>query len=378
MSTIERCGTCGIPAMIGRELYWEGNGVISLANSPRDRMALLESTTIDSMFKGMEEIVGEPIEPMVIESRRRETRKFMERSFPFEVRNVNLLGELGSGKARTESTIYSSAFEGTVTRMRKEMTQRVLNVGIILGYGKQSLSEKWDTGEDFPWRTQIIRNPYSTYLMVADTLGTVEAFEGSDMWVAYEEVGADYLRVTASPGKHPVELAQRLKRRHYNFKPGSIEYERCDECGVPLHISRYHWDLEEGTITATDTGRRVAILGPLALEAIMDDLEAAHGKVVIEAAIEAQRRYVHTRVTAEELRNLVYSMQGLTALRGLGNVTRFDADKERVSITIENSCMHLVVVGMAQALYELALDRDASTREWELSEDGDLHLTISP
>ncbi len=40
MSTIERCGTCGIPAMIGRELNWEGNGVISLANSPRDRMAL--------------------------------------------------------------------------------------------------------------------------------------------------------------------------------------------------------------------------------------------------------------------------------------------------------------------------------------------------
>ncbi len=131
---------------------------------------------------------------------------------------------------------------------------------------------------------------------------------------------------------------------------------------MPLHISRYSWDLEEGTITATDTGRRVAILGPLALEAIMDDLEAAHGKVVIEAAIEAQRSYVHTKVTGEELRSLVYSLQGLTALRGLGNVTRFDADKERVSITIENSCMHLVVVGMAQALYELALNRDDSTR----------------
>jgi len=375
MSTIEKCGTCGIPAMIGRELNWEGNGVISLANSPRDRMALFESTTIDSMFKGMEEIVGEPIEPMVIESRRRETRKFMERSFPFEVRNVNLLGERDM---QAGSSVYGRAFMETVTKMRREMNERVLTVGTVFGYGKESLSEKWDTGEDYPWRTQIIRNPYSIPLWVADTLGTVEAFEGIDMWVAYKKVGADYLRVTASPGKHPLELAQRLKRRHYNFKPGSIEYERCDECGVPLHISRYHWDLEEGTITATDTGRRVAILGPLALEAIMDDLEAAHGKVVIEAAIEAQRRYVHTRVTAEEFRNLVYSMQGLTALRGLGNVTRFDADKERVSITIENSCMHLVVVGMAQALYELALNRDDSTREWELSEDGDLKLTISP
>ena len=375
MSTIEICGTCGIPAMIGRELRWEGNGVISLANSPRDRMAFFESTTIDNMFKGMEELVGEPIEPVVIESRRRETRKFMERSFPFEVRNINVFGERDM---KAGSSVYGRVFMETVTKMRREMNERVLTLGTVFGYGKQSLSGKWDTGEDYPWRTQIIRNPYSVPLWVADTLGTVEAFEGLDMRVEYEEVGEDSLQVTAVPGEHPLELAQRLARRHYGFKPGKLTYERCGECDVPLEISRYRWDLEEGTITAADTGRRVAILGPLALEAIMDDLEAAHGRPIADAAIEAQRRYVHTRVTTEELRDLVYSMQALTALRGLGNVTRFDANEGRVSITIENSCMHLVVVGMAQALYELALDKDSSTRQWELSGDGDLHLTISP
>jgi hypothetical protein len=378
MIEIEKCGTCGIPAMIGRELHWEGNGVISLANSPRDRMALFESNTIDNTFRGIEEIVGEPIEPMVIESRRRETRKFMERSFPFEVRNVNLLGELGKSEVKTGSTIYSSVFEGTVTRMRREMNERVLNVGAVLGYGKQSLSEKWDTGEDFPWRTQIIRRPYSIYLMVADTLGTVEAFEGIDMWAEYQETGQDSMLVTAVPGEHPIELTHKLKRRHYNYKPGNIEYKRCSECGVPLDISRYHWDLDDGVITATDTGRRVAILGPLALEAVMDDLEAAHGQSIVEATIEAQRRHVRSRVSAEELRDLVYSLQSLTALRGLGNVTRFEAEENRVDITIENSCIHLMLVGMAQALYELALNKESSTREWELAEDGDLHITISP
>ncbi|RJP27015.1 MAG: hypothetical protein C4536_14585 [Actinobacteria bacterium] len=373
MAVINRCESCGVPAMIGREMRWEGNGVISLANSPRDRMVFFESNTIDSMFRGIGELIGKPIEPLVIESRRRETRKFMERSFPFEVRNVHLLGE---SDMKAGTSFYSRVFMETVTRMRKELNQKVLEVGSVFGYGNQSLSEKWDRGEDYPWRTQIIRNPYSVPLWVADTLGSVEAFEGIDMTVHYETIGDDALRVSTFPGKHPLELEKRLKRKHYAFKPGQITYERCPECGVPLEISRYRWNLKDGSITAADTGRRVAILGPLALEAIFSDLEATYGLDVVEAAIEAQRRYVRSQVDARELRLLVFKLEDLTALRGLGNVTRLDADERHVSMTIENSCIHLLVVGMAQALYELALNREDSRREWELAADGDLNITI--
>ncbi|MBN2025759.1 MAG: hypothetical protein JW854_03190 [Actinobacteria bacterium] len=370
---IERCESCGIPVMIGREMRWEENGVISLANSPRDRMVFFESTTIDSMFRGIEELIGESIEPLVIESRRRETRKFMERSFPFEVRNVNVLGERDM---KAGSTYYSKAFMETVTKMRKEINEKVLVIGSVFGYGHQFLSDKWERGEDYPWRTQVIRNAYSVPLWVADTLGTIEAFEGIDMTVEYKEIGKDTIRVSAFPGEHPLELQERLQRKHYKLKPGQLTYECCVECGVPLDISRYRWDLKEGVITATDTGRRVAVMGPLALEAVLDDLEAAHGEEIVEAAIEAQRRFVRSRVDERELRNLVFSLQALTSLRGLGNVTRFEADEHHLEITIENSCIHLLVIGMAQALYELALKREESEREWELSADGDLTITI--
>ena len=117
-------------------------------------------------------------------------------------------------------------------------------------------------------------------------------------------------------------------------------------------------------------------MGPLALEAVLDDLEAVHGEEIVEAAIEAQRRFVRSRVNERELRNLVFSLQALTSLRGLGNVTRFEADEHYVDITIENSCIHLFLIGMAQALYELALNREESKREWELTADGDLNITI--
>lgn len=369
----ERCEACGVPVIIGRDLHWGDNGVISLANSPHNRMVFFESNTIDNLFKGMEELIEKPIEPMVIESRRRETRRFMEISFPFEVRNIVLFGD-PDGEA--DGTPYSRAVTESVIKIRREMNERVMAVGKVFGYGDQSLSDKWERGESYPWRTQIIRNPYSIPLWVADTLGTVEAFEGTDMKVEYEEIAENAVRVSTYPGDHPVELKGKLRRKRYSFKPGSIGYKRCPECAVPLEISGYNWNLKEGIITAIDTGRRVAILGPLAVDAIFDDLEAEYGADIQDAAIEAQRRYVKSRVVKEDIEKLVYSYRSLTALRGLGNIARFEADERRLEVVIENSCLPLMLVGMAKALYELALDEEPSSHEWRLSEDGDLSITL--
>ncbi len=373
MIKTERCEGCGVPVIIGRDLHWGDNGVIALANSPQNRMVIYESNTIDNLFKGMEELVEGPVEPMVIESRRRETRRFMEKSFPFEVRNIVLFGSPGD---ETDKTPYSRAVMESVIKARREMNERVMEVGMVFGYGEQSLSDKWERGEMYPWRTQIIHNPYSVPLWVADTLGTVEAFEGEDMRVDKEDMGGNSYRVTVTPGEHPVELKKRLKRRHYDFKPGSLRFDRCSECGLPLDISGYVWNRKEGIITASDTGRRVAILGPLAIDAIFDDLEAEYGPDIKEAAIEAQRRYVKSMVGEEDIAKLLASYRMLVALRGLGNVTKLEADEHRLALTIENACLYLMVVGMVKALFELALKKETSTHAWEISADGDLSITL--
>jgi hypothetical protein len=373
MVKTERCEGCGVPVIIGRDLHWGDNGVITLANSPLNRMVFFESNTIDNLFKGMEELIEGPIEPIVIESRRRETRRFMEKSFPFEVRNIVLFGD---PESNADKTPYSRAVMESVIKARREMNERVMEVGTVFGYGEQSLSDKWDRGERYPWRTQIIRNPYSVPLWVADTLGTVEAFEGEDMCVESEDLGGNSYRVTVTPGEHPVELKKRLKRRHYEFKPGSLRFDRCPECELPLEISGYVWNLKEGIITASDTGRRVAILGPLAIDAIFDDLEAEYGPDIQEAAIEAQRRYVKSMVGEEDIAKLMASYRSLIALRGLGNIAGFEADERRLELTIENSCLRLMLVGMAKALYELALKKESSSHAWELSKDGDLSITL--
>jgi len=373
MVKIERCARCGVPSQIGRDLCWQGNGVIALAKSPHNRMVLFESGLIDNLFRGIEELIGKPIEPIVIESRRRETRRFIERSFPFEVRNYLVYFDREGREARSP---FRAAMQDSISRMRKDLNIRVANVGRVFGYGDQVLSDKWEKGEPFPWRTQTIRNPYSLPLWVADILGAAEAFEGQDMQAGYEKIGENTYRVGVSPGSHPVELEGKLKRRHYTFKPGFIEYQRCPECGVPQDISRCTWDLEEGTITEPDSSRRMALLGPLALEAVLYDLEAQYGESITRAVIEAQRRYVRSMVSSEEARKSRASFRSLTALRGLGNITAYEVDEKHSRVTIENSCLHLLMIGTTQALYELGMGLEASTCRWELAEDGDLSITV--
>jgi hypothetical protein len=197
------------------------------------------------------------------------------------------------------------------------------------------------------------------------------------MWVKHEEIGEGTYRLTSYMGDHPIELKGRLQRRGYDFKPGDIHYERCPECGVPLDVGRYIWDLEKGTITDPDTGRRMAIFGPFSLDSILDDLEEELGESIPEVVIEAERLYIKSAWSSDEWKRRAPDFQRLLALRGLGNLVDFDGDREHLTVTLQNSCLHLPMVGIVQALVEMAYRVDSSTYEWDFSEDGDLTVTVN-
>ena len=260
-------------------------------------------------------------------------------------------------------------------------TMRVYNLAVIdiartFGYGDQRLGEGWDRGDDSPWRTYMVSKPYSLLFVAADHVGSVEAFEGMEMQVSYEQVGADTYVSQVHPSEHPVELRERLKRRRYEFKPGDINYRRCPECGVPLAVAACRWDLDSGMIWNPDTGRRMAFFGPFSIDPIFDDLEAELGEAVPDTVIEAQRRYIKGTWNTELWRRTDTDFRHMIALRGLGNLVHFEGDREHLELGIENACLHLPMTGTIQALVELAYGRDSSTVEWELNEDGDLNVTV--
>jgi hypothetical protein len=322
---------------------------------------------------GIEELIGMPIEHIVIESRCRETKKYIERVFPSEVRRQLGLGD----EAGEEGGLPPTEEEReTGIAISKSLTLSVIDVARVYGYGDQWLSDNWEKGDEHPWRSAFMRNPYSLLLSMADILGSVEAFEQISMRVRYEKTADDTYKLTVYPGEHPLELTGRLSRIRYDFKPGDIQYERCSECGVPEVVGCYTWDLEEGTITDPDTGRRMAIFGPHSIDSIFNDLESELGEAVPEMVIEAQRRYIKSAWSRDEWRRRAPDFQHLLALRGLGNLVDFKGDREHLTVTLQNSCLHLPMVGIVQALVEMAYRADNSTYKWDFSEDGDLTVTV--
>ncbi|MBN2169598.1 MAG: hypothetical protein JW738_10165 [Actinobacteria bacterium] len=370
---IQTCGECGVPTLVASGLKWENNGVISLTGSPRNRMVFFESETIDRIFQGIELLIGIPIEHIILESRSRETKRFIEKAFPPDVRQI-----IDNKELSLESRISKMPLEerAELHNTMRYITQTIIDIGRMYGYGDQKPGELWALDADCPWRVQVVRNPYSLLFISADNIGAVEAFERTDMWVDYEDVGEGTYRVEVFPCDHPVGLRERLKRTRYQFKPGNISYDLCPSCGMPLLVSSRKWDLAEGTITDQETGRNMSIFGPFSMDSICDDLERELGDLVPATVIESTRRYAREAWSFDQWNRDGATFQQMLAVRGLGNLVYFDGDREHLDVVIENSCLHLVMVGTIQALVEMAYRVDSSTCEWELAKDGNLTISI--
>jgi hypothetical protein len=369
----ERCGECGTPLLVSREFDWKDNGIISLKRSPQNRVALFESRIIDNLFKGIEELIGMNVEHIVIESRRREVKRYIEKSFPaWMIKPLIALNE-------NCSDVFIAKHVIRVLRnvIGKSITRKVLDVGRVYGYGDVEMGPLWGEGDQHPWRVNIIHNPHSVLFFAAEALASVEAFEDRERWVRYENTGEDTYEYTAYPMEHPVELKDRLKRRRYEFKPGDIAFERCPQCGIPLEVARLEWDLDRGIIHDPESGRRMAIIGPFSMDSVLYDLEAELGPSIPEVVVEAERKYVKTRIEGGHWRHGSSTFNRMAAIRGVGNITRFEVDENQLHVNIQNSCIPLLVLGLAQAIYETALGEDSSTYEWRLEEDGDFEFTVT-
>ncbi len=367
MDRISLCAECGVPALVGAELAWESNGVIVSRTSPPNRWVFYESENIDPLFHGIEELIGMPIENIVIESRRRESRRYMERLFPPEAKEL-FRGHDDPRLTAEEKKAKLLAGRGVLNN--------IYDVARIFGYADISVHPVWETGEAHPWRFGIVRNPYSVLFQLGESLGTCEAFEGIDMWAKHEKAAEDAYVMEFFPSEHPVGLTGRLKPRRYDLKPGDIAYDYCPRCGVPKEISRYAWDLEHGMITDPDTGRRMAIFGPHSLNSIFDDLEEELGEDISQTIIESQRRYIKGAWSKDKWLRGGEDFRRLSALRGMGNLTSFEGDRERLTLRVENFALPVFQVGIVQGLVEMAYGVESSTCAWESSDDGDLSVTV--
>jgi hypothetical protein len=373
---IELCKSCGVPLFIAFISRWESNGVINCDFLPGGRGIFYESDTINAFTNELQELLGISLEHILIESIRRDVRGFMEN---FLAMQISQALDLPIRRKGEEPPREAGVSPEEILELQKLWNIQAITVGRVFGYGDVLLGESWESGDRHPWRTQIIRNPYSIAAYTAAAIGTVESFEKRDMWANYELIGENTYRITVYPEQHPAGLCERLERKGYDYalKPGDIVYQRCPGCGVPVDMAGFRWSLEEGIIVDEVFNRRMALLPPVSIDAFLTDLESELGSDIPEAVIEMQRRTIKSYMSKENWSRSGWEFKKIIGLRGMGNLTGFKASRDALTVRIENSCVHLLMIGFVQALAELAFGVESSSREWSLAEDGDLSITIT-
>jgi hypothetical protein len=352
MAKIKTCKQCGVPRLVSKGQTWHDNGVVTETKDPEHRMFLCESDYLEDLFQGIEDTIGIPIEKFVIEIKRRLTKEYLEKMIPAFARRFIFI------------------FKPDL------VARRSASIAKVYGYGDAELVELHKTGMTPDHMVMTIEKPYSILFFCGDTIGGCEASFGRACTVETQSIGDDKYQLDVYVGSHPPELQERLKPRRYDYKPGNLKLERCTSCGIPLDVAAYHWDLDAGTITTPEKGRRMALFGPYGLEAVFDDLEAELGESIPNTIIEVQRRYVRKNLWADWLKS-PEDFRRMCALRGLGNLIDFETDEKHISLTIQNPCIVYVMVGIVQGLFEIATGRENTTHSWSRTETGDLTITVT-
>jgi hypothetical protein len=355
MLEVAVCPECKVPKPFTDDHIWLNSGAMVMTVDETRRVGFIESENLDPVYNGIAEIIGVPIDHLVIDVIRKGTLDY--------IRNITL--------PRVQELTQNPETAGN------NITDYLTTNGQVCGFGKYELMGMEYKSSTEGYLTVRLKDPFSVLLTAGIQAGSCEAIMYIPHEVTYKEVSPGEYEIKAYVSEHAEELEQRLMMKPYGQQEGDIELERCATCGGPKVLSSFKWDLENGKILNVFNSRRNVLIGPEAQDPLFEELEKELGEAIPAAVIEAQRRFIKAggytieeMVDAEEFRTQL-------ALRGLGCLRKVDMSSQRLRVSIDNAAGYLMTVGMAQALFETAVDVESNV-QWELSENGNLEIEVTP
>ncbi len=343
------CTGCGVPKRFTKAHRWQDNGTILEKRSTAHRMVFMECDNIAGVFSRIEETLGLSIERLINESVGRLTYDYVNNIIP---------------------GIALRFFRLTSLR---PLASSVASLGRVIGLGDVELLSMRIKGDEGDYVKIGGRNLYYLPAYCGMVTGAMEALSGQECSMSYEETSPGYYEVTTHVSTHPIELRERFRWPEYASKPGDVPLERCGKCGGPRALSDYEW--KDGMILRKSDGRRMLIDGPAETDAIFTELEKELGEDIPNVVVAAQRDFTKDGLLSPDEIEDIETYRNVLAFRGLGNLREMHRDPGYLRLLIENPCMHLLLVGLAQGLFELSTG-GGSEVEWSLAEDGDLSIEV--
>jgi len=348
------CPECHVPDTFVQAHEWLNNGDIVQRASHENRLAFFECENFDPLFENIGEIIGVSIEHLIINITARAFERYLEQIITPEIREM----------------IQSKKIDTNI------IVKMIANLAQIAGHGKYEwIGYRYENDAD-DFAKQRVTEPFSVILAAGGFAGAIAASVGGEHGVTYEEVEPGVYELTTGWSKYPAVLKEKLRLGRYVHKDGQIELERCGTCGGPKKLSEFQWLLDRGIIVNRQTGRRMAMLGPAMLDTIFTALEAEIDETIPQVVVEAQRRFVKTGFYPLDILKSEEELRTNLALRGLGNLRHLDYGQERIRLRVDNTCLHLLFIGMVQGTFELTSGKE-SKLEWERSKEGDLEMEVT-
>ena len=246
------------------------------------------------------------------------------------------------------------------------------DLGALMGYGHYELRD-WRKGEFIKVYGE---NIYCLPLISADLIATFNFIEGLPADLQIKDYDGGKL-ITVKRGERFERAGlPSLEYRKIPRKPGKVALERCPECDLPIDLKKSSWSTEKGTIVDNESGRNMVLMGPNEIDSIFLALEAELGEEVNRAIVEGQCRYVREELQERETSRGGRFLARQLALRGMGNIVRFEMGEGRLRAEVENASPYLMVAGLLKGIFE-ALAGVRSDCDYQLADDGTLSVEVT-
>jgi hypothetical protein len=355
MEDIKQCPECGVPVLITDQFVWLNSGVVVMKNDMSIRRGFIESGNLDPLYEDIGKIAGKPIDHMVVDIATRGSEEYFSNLVPPEIRGLLIGGILDA----------------------KVIVDDLSTTGFTNGFGRYEVLDFHYTGGPGDYLILRIGEPFSVLLCVGSLAGACKALLEKQVDVTYKEVSPGLYELEARWLEQPVQNKKPFTIKKYYHRDGDIELEKCASCGGPKALAAFRWQLDRGIITNTLTGMRMVLIGPHVLDPLFEELEQELGEIVPKAVIDSQRLFVKSGLSSVKDIPIEADFRTQLALRGLGNLVEINMTAKGLRLRIDNAADYLMVVGLAQAIFEIVFDV-GSYVEWEISERGDLEVEVTP
>ncbi len=353
---MRRCKSCGVPLNYSKHISWTPDGTIVARKFPNLRLFFIEIDELLNLLHSIVELLGVPIENLIIESERPIGKRILEMYVP------------GAYLALTRK-VPNILTRGPAARWTFEW---IYNIARAMGYG----SAKLLTFEGRKGCTVRLRNPCSIPLIAGDGLALFKVFLNANMKVSWEkENGTTFMEFRPTEEKpYDVPLPFRVPI------PGNVEYERCRRCGVPLLVSElFEWDLDNGIITNRDTDHRESFLSVEGINAIILELEKELGEEILYKIAQRQLEMLRDRLDnyiLKRRRGILELFEDMR-VRGMGNPVEIDEIGRYLRVRVENPFNDALVAGRIAGYFE-AVEGVRSRFNWVSSEEGYVVVGVEP